>query len=82
VAQACDQPGDHIAVMQHGRIVEHRPALDLFRSPQHAYTQKLLASAPTMTTDRESPLASLGTQTRWDRLGIGASMHWKSPCVL
>jgi peptide/nickel transport system ATP-binding protein len=59
VAQACDQPGDHIAVMQQGAIVEHAPALELFRSPQHAYTRKLLASAPTMTTDRTRPLASL-----------------------
>ena len=59
VAQACDQPGDHIAVMQQGAIVEHAPALELFRSPQHAYTRRLLASAPTMTTDRTQPLASL-----------------------
>jgi peptide/nickel transport system ATP-binding protein len=59
VAQACDQPGDHIAVMQHGRIVELAATLDLFRSPQHPYTRKLLASAPTMTSDREQPLASL-----------------------
>ena len=57
VAQACDQPGDHIAVMQQGQIVERAPALELFRSPQHAYTRKLLASAPTMTTDRTRPLA-------------------------
>jgi peptide/nickel transport system ATP-binding protein len=58
VAQACDQPGDHIAVMQHGRIVERAPTLDLFRSPQHPYTRRLLASAPTMTTDRTRPLAT------------------------
>jgi len=59
VAQACDQPGDHIAVMQHGRIVEQAATVDLFRSPQHPYTRKLLASAPTMTSDRALPLASL-----------------------
>jgi peptide/nickel transport system ATP-binding protein len=59
VAQACDQSGDHIAVMQHGRIVEQAPMLDLFRSPQHPYTRKLLASAPTMASDRMRPLASL-----------------------
>ena len=58
VAQACDQPGDHIAVMQHGRIVEHAPALNLFRSPQHPYTRRLLASAPGMQTDRDRPLAA------------------------
>jgi peptide/nickel transport system ATP-binding protein len=58
VAQACDQPGDQIAVMQHGRLVEIAPTLDLFRSPQHPYTRRLLASAPTMETDRNQPLAS------------------------
>ncbi len=59
VAQACGQPGDHIAVMQHGHIVERAATLDLFRKPQHPYTRKLLASAPTMTSDRSQPLASL-----------------------
>jgi len=59
VAQACGQPGDHIAVMQHGHIVEHASAMELFRNPQHAYTRRLLASAPTMNTDRSKPLATL-----------------------
>jgi peptide/nickel transport system ATP-binding protein len=62
VAQACDQPGDHVAVMQHGLIVEQANTLDLFRSPQHAYTRRLLASAPTMTTDRTRPLAWLAAE--------------------
>jgi peptide/nickel transport system ATP-binding protein len=62
VAQACDQPGDHIAVMQHGRIVELAKTLDLFQNPQHPYTRKLLASAPTMTSDRTRPLASLAVE--------------------
>jgi peptide/nickel transport system ATP-binding protein len=57
VAQACDQPGDAIAVMQHGRIVELAVTRDLFRNPQHPYTRRLLASAPTMETDRTRPLA-------------------------
>jgi peptide/nickel transport system ATP-binding protein len=43
--------------MQHGRLVEIAPTLDLFRNPQHPYTQRLLASAPTMQTDRNQPLA-------------------------
>jgi len=62
VAQACDHPGDHIAVMQHGHIVEHAAAAELFRSPQHPYTRKLLASAPTMRTDRTRPLATLAAR--------------------
>jgi peptide/nickel transport system ATP-binding protein len=57
VAEACDQHGDHIVVMQRGDIVERALTLDLFRNPRHPYTRKLLASAPTMTTDRTRPLA-------------------------
>ena len=57
VAQACDQPGDCIAVMQQGRIVELAEARNLFSNPQHAYTRRLLASAPTMATDKTRPLA-------------------------
>ena len=63
VAQACDRSGDHIAVMQHGHIVEYAAAPDLFRSPQHPYTRKLLASAPTMHTDRTKPLATVAAQS-------------------
>ncbi len=53
------QIAGRIAVMQHGRIVECAPAAELFRSPQHPYTRKLLASAPTMHTDRTRPLATV-----------------------
>jgi peptide/nickel transport system ATP-binding protein len=45
--------------MQHGRLVETAATRDLFRSPQHPYTRRLLASAPTMQTDRTRPLSSL-----------------------
>ncbi len=57
VAEACREPGDEIAVMLHGQVVEHRPAMELFRAPQHEYTRRLLASAPTMRTNRSRPLA-------------------------
>jgi len=59
VSQACDQPGDAIAVLQRGRIVEQAPTAELFHSPRHPYTRRLLASAPTMHTDRAMPLATL-----------------------
>ena len=58
VAQAASRPGDRIAVMQHGRLIEQAPTAQLFRNPQHPYTRALLASAPTMHTDRSKPLAS------------------------
>ncbi len=59
VAQACDQPGDTVAVMQHGHLVEHAPTHDLFFHPTHSYTRQLLSSAPTMQTDRAQPLAAI-----------------------
>ena len=59
VAQACDQPGDRVAVMQRGEIVEEAATEDLFRAPRHEYARRLLASAPTMSSDRLRPLASL-----------------------
>ena len=53
------QVANRVAVMQHGQIVEQGPVQALFHSPQHPYTQRLLASAPTMRTDREQPLAKM-----------------------
>ncbi len=37
---------DDVAVMQKGRIVEAGPVEDIFRNPQHSYTQMLLAAEP------------------------------------
>jgi peptide/nickel transport system ATP-binding protein len=62
VAEACDQPGDRVAVMQQGRIVEQAETRELFVRPQHAYTRRLLASAPTMASDRTRPLAWLAKE--------------------
>jgi peptide/nickel transport system ATP-binding protein len=53
------QIAHRVAVMQRGEMVEQASAADLFRAPQHPYTRRLLASAPTMRTDRSRPLASM-----------------------
>ncbi len=42
VAQVCDE----VCVMYAGQIVEHAPVRPLFSSPQHPYTEGLLASIP------------------------------------
>ena len=52
------QVADRVVVMQHGHIVEQALARDLFLRPQHAYTRTLLASAPTMQSHRDRPLAA------------------------
>ena len=52
------QIANRVAVMQHGQIVEQAMTTELFRNPQHPYTRRLLASAPTMHTNRSLPLAN------------------------
>ncbi len=37
---------DEIAVMSHGRIVEHGPATEILRDPSHEATRQLLAAVP------------------------------------
>jgi peptide/nickel transport system ATP-binding protein len=54
------QIADRVAVMRRGEIVETGGVREIFLAPQHEYTRRLLASAPTMTTDRSRPLASVG----------------------
>ena len=40
---------DEVVVLQHGRIVEQGRPDELFRRPQHPYTQRLLAAVPGLT---------------------------------
>ena len=51
------QVADRVAVMRHGEIVEMGEVMQVMTQPQHPYTRSLLASAPTMKTDRGAPLA-------------------------
>ncbi|MEU8661474.1 oligopeptide/dipeptide ABC transporter ATP-binding protein [Actinoplanes philippinensis] len=43
---AAERVADTVAVMYAGRIVEHRPAGELFRAPAHPYTRGLLNALP------------------------------------
>ena len=53
------QVADRVAVMRYGEIVEQGSVAQIFGDPRHEYTRKLLASAPSMTTDRDRPLATV-----------------------
>ncbi|MEZ4663543.1 MAG: hypothetical protein R2911_38875 [Caldilineaceae bacterium] len=39
---------DRIGVMYGGKLVEVSPVRDIFKNPQHPYTQMLIASLPTL----------------------------------
>lgn len=42
----------HLLVMYRGELVEHGSALEILRNPQHEYTRKLLAAAPSLASRR------------------------------
>jgi len=45
---------DHLVVMYKGQIVESGPALEILQDPRHPYTQRLVASAPSLASQRLS----------------------------
>jgi len=55
------QVANRVAVMRAGQIVETGPVSEVLTRPQHEYTRSLLASVPTMKTDRTQPLAMVAS---------------------
>ena len=51
------QIADEISVLEHGRLVEHGPALEVFGSPRHPYTRRLLDAIPAPPTDQRGAVA-------------------------
>jgi peptide/nickel transport system ATP-binding protein len=52
---------DWVAVMYLGRVVEYGPVESIFTPPHHPYTEALLAAAPKIDPDAESPDIVLGS---------------------
>ncbi|MFI6586869.1 dipeptide/oligopeptide/nickel ABC transporter permease/ATP-binding protein [Embleya sp. NPDC050493] len=55
VSQVCDR----VVVMYAGRIVEELPVGDLADGVAHPYSAALIGAVPSMTTDRDIPLATI-----------------------
>ena len=53
------QVADRVAVMRKGVLLETGTRDQVFLHPRHAYTRSLLGAVPTLTTDRDQPLATL-----------------------
>ncbi|MDX6459791.1 MAG: peptide/nickel transport system ATP-binding protein, partial [Acidobacteriaceae bacterium] len=53
------QVADRVAVMRGGMLLETGTRDQVFLHPRHAYTKSLLGAVPTLTTDRNQPLATL-----------------------
>jgi peptide/nickel transport system ATP-binding protein len=43
---------EHLVVMYKGQVVESGPALEILKAPQHPYTQRLVAAAPSLASRR------------------------------
>ena len=53
------QIADRVAVMRRGMLLETGTRDQVFLHPGHAYTRSLLGAVPSLTTDRDQPLATL-----------------------
>jgi oligopeptide/dipeptide ABC transporter ATP-binding protein len=72
-----------VAVMYAGRIVETGAVADLFAHPAHPYTRGLLASIPTLKTNRNLPLSAIeGAVPSPASLSAGCSFAPRCPLAI
>ncbi|MCE5325116.1 MAG: ABC transporter ATP-binding protein [Planctomycetaceae bacterium] len=57
------QIADEVVVMYQGRIVERGAVRDIYARPQHDYTKALLASVPSITSQRRRRLSTVADVT-------------------
>jgi oligopeptide/dipeptide ABC transporter ATP-binding protein len=69
VAEMCDD----VVVMYAGRVVERGPVADVFRTPQHPYTEALLQSIPMLGMTQAEPLRVI-------RGSVPSPLDWPTGC--
>jgi peptide/nickel transport system ATP-binding protein len=71
------QIADRVAVMRKGMLLETGTRDQVFLHPGHAYTKSLLGAVPTLSTDRNQPLATLtGADAIAGTMVEQAPGHW------
>jgi oligopeptide/dipeptide ABC transporter ATP-binding protein len=79
IAQICRE----VAVMYAGQIVESAPITALFKHPGHPYTQGLLASMPSLSSENKSILPIIrGTVPGMAQLPVGCRFQNRCPYVM
>jgi peptide/nickel transport system ATP-binding protein len=66
---------DRVAVMYAGRIVETGAVADVIHRPRHPYTAGLMASIPSIATERPRLLQIDGAMPRPDAIPSGCAFH-------
>jgi peptide/nickel transport system ATP-binding protein len=69
---------DHVAVMQHGVLVEHGAADQVLNAPRHDYTKSLIAAVPALTPRRrrEMEAAPVLLEVRGVMKTFGTGAAW------
>ncbi len=70
---------DRIGIMYAGRLVEVAPAAELFRSPAHPYTERLMHSFPTLFGDRVNAEGIPGSPPNLIEPPSGCAFHPRCP---
>jgi oligopeptide/dipeptide ABC transporter ATP-binding protein len=78
VAEACQK----VLVMYGGRVAEYGPVVQVFGSPRHPYTQRLLQAFPDLDNP-QAELASIpGSPPRLSALPTGCRFHPRCPLAI
>jgi peptide/nickel transport system ATP-binding protein len=72
---------DRVAVMYAGRLVEIGPVRDVLKHARHPYTQGLMGSIPTLTSDNDRLVQIAGSMPRLTAIPTGCPFHPRCPHV-
>jgi oligopeptide/dipeptide ABC transporter ATP-binding protein len=78
VAEACQK----VLVMYGGRVAEYGPVEQVFGSPRHPYTQRLLKAFPDLANPQAELLSIPGSPPRLSALPTGCRFHPRCPLAI